>query len=565
MREQKAKREQKVLKIDFSRRRLRERAEKYYDEGNYLSALRFTYKEMSLYGGDGDIYTMLSDIYENMELYSSAVNCWFRFMDNCSGEDLPDIYEGLAVNYLNMGNEAQSAFYYNKMIDADDELTEESKAEIAETFAQDKSSNFRFVYPPRFADYSKETEAGARALKNGDCKKAISLLSRVEKGSADYERAREMQAVAYLLSERSEEAEKICLELTEENPYNVQALSTLAAVYTEQGRTKESRELALRLIEFKDVTPDEIYKIATVCCENNLHRQALEKFCELEKIIPYDGNMLYFKGVAAYKSGDTPLAIDTMEKLCTIYPDAAVAEYYLNAMRRYEDNPEFMPKPEPTYFYRVPQDERANRCRTLIKIGKYPRANAELFGTLALREGYFRWCFDEMDGMEHDLQYLAIVVGEHARADDFLRGILLDCEVSDLLKIELLRLLYMRNEENGFGVVICNIYRDIHMLRVKIGRRQHKKFVEAYAKAASKFTVINDVYGKKIHDMTEFVYEVFQKKDCWELIDNSDDLACAVYLLSGLKEVGKNSKAAAPAFDAKAENVDRIMAAALSK
>lgn len=126
--------------------------------------------------------------------------------------------------------------------------------------------------------------------------------------------------MAYLLSERSEEAEKICLELTEENPYNVQALSTLAAVYTEQGRTKESRELALRLIEFKDVTPDEIYKIATVCCENNLHRQALEKFCELEKIIPYDGNMLYFKGVAAYKSGDTPLAIDTMEKLCTIYP-----------------------------------------------------------------------------------------------------------------------------------------------------------------------------------------------------------------------------------------------------
>lgn len=147
----------------------------------------------------------------------------------------------------------------------------------------------------------------------------------------------------------------------------------------------------------------------------------------------------------------------------------------------------------------------------------------------------------------------------------FCCGILLDCEVSDLLKIELLRLLYMRNEENGFGVVICNIYRDIHMLRVKIGRRQHKKFVEAYAKAASKFTVINDVYGKKIHDMTEFVYEIFQKKDCWELIDNSDDLACAVYLLSGLKEVGKNSKAAAPAFDAKAENVDRIMAAALSK
>lgn len=149
------------MKIDFSKSRFRERAVKYYDEGNYLSALRFAYKEINLYGGDGDAYMMISDIYENMELYSSAVNCWFRFMDNCMGEDLPDIYEGLAINYLNMGNEAQSAFYYNKLMDTDNTLTPENKADIAETFAHDKRSRFRFVYPPRFADYSGETEAGA--------------------------------------------------------------------------------------------------------------------------------------------------------------------------------------------------------------------------------------------------------------------------------------------------------------------------------------------------------------------------------------------------------------------
>lgn len=557
-------REQKVLKFDFSRRRLRERAEKYYDEGNYLSALRFTYKEMSIYGGDGDTYTMLSDIYENMELYTSAVNCWFRFMDNCSGEDLPDIYEGLAVNYLNMGNEAQSAFYYNKLMDSDDTLTEENKAEIAGAFARERRSDFRFVYPPRFADYSKETETGARALKNGDCKKAITILSGVEKGSPAYATAREMQAVAYLLSERADKAEKICKELVEENPFDVQALATLAAVYTEQGRNDESREIALRLCEIKDAAPDELYKIATVCCENNLHELALEKFFELEKSLPYDGNMLYFKSVAAYKSGRIRLAIDAMETLCTIYPDAAVAEYYLKAMRRRLDSPAGEPEPEITYFYRVPKEEREKRCRTLVKIGKCARADAELFGALALREGYFRWCFDEMDGMEHDLQYLAVVVAEHARADEFIREILLDCAVSDVLKIELLRLLFVRNEDNGFGVVICNIYRDLRISRIRIARKRHKKFVEAYAKTASKFAVINDVYGRKLHDMTEKLYRSFQSRECWELADNSDDLACAIYLLCGLREVGRTAEAAAPAFEAKAENVDKIMAVALS-
>ena len=556
--------EKKILKIDFSRRRLRERAEKFYDEGNYLSALRFTYKEMSLYGGDGEIYALLSDIYENMELYSSAVNCWFRFMDNCSGEDLPDIYEGLAVNYLNMGKEAQSAFYYNKLIDADDGLTEENKAEIAEAFSGNKRSNFRFVYPPRFADYSRETDAGARALKNGDCKKAIAILSRVEEGSPDYRAAREMSAVAYLLSEDSASAEKICLELLAENPADVQAAATLAAVYTGQGRKEESRAIALRLCELKDTTPEETYKIATVCCENELHEKAFEKFVQLEKVIPYDGNMLYFKAVSAYKSGRKEAAVDAMEKLCTIYPDAAVAEYYLKAMRRHADDPEREPEPDLTYFYRVPQEEREKRCRALVRLGKYPRTEAELFGALAAKEGYFRWCFDEMDGMERDLQYLAVVVAEHTREDGFLRDVLLDCEVSDILKVELLRLLFARNEENGFGVVICNIYRDIRVYRVKIGQKRHRKFVDAYAKTASKFSVIDDSYGRRIRDTAESLYRVFTEKGCWELADNSDDLACALYLLAGLKELGTDARSVAPAFDAAPDRVDAIMENALS-
>ena len=64
------------MKIDFSKSRFRERAVKYYDEGNYLSALRFAYKEINLYGGDGDAYMMISDIYENMELYSISTRDW---------------------------------------------------------------------------------------------------------------------------------------------------------------------------------------------------------------------------------------------------------------------------------------------------------------------------------------------------------------------------------------------------------------------------------------------------------------------------------------------------------
>ena len=324
---------QKVRKIDFSYERLGKLADKFYNEGKFIPALRFAYDQLELYGGDGDIYVRLADIYESMGLHMSAIMWLYKFLDDCEEADLPDIYEGLAVNYLNLGNESQSAYYYNLLIDVDDTLPEETKLDIAAAFSSKKKDAFRFVYPPQAADYEKELSMGSRALKSGDTARAIEAFSLVEKGSAQYAPAKEMQAVAYLLSDRAKDAEDLCVSLIEDFPDSVQARATLAAAYLEQGRQEESLAVAKDLAKLDLKSAEELYKVATVCCENGLHQEAYEKFCLLEKEIPYDGRMLYFKGVSAYKSGKIEEAAVALETLCTIYPDAAVAEYYLEKIR----------------------------------------------------------------------------------------------------------------------------------------------------------------------------------------------------------------------------------------
>ena len=237
----------KVKKIDFSRKRLGMLADKFYNEGKFVSALRIAYKELDAYGGDGEIFARLSDIYEAMNLQGTALNWWYRFLDIADEEDLPEVYEGLAVNYLNLGQESASAYYYNKLIDADDTLSEETKFDIAEAFSTAKKEKFRFVYPPKLADYTKEVNLGSKALKAGDCERAVEEFSKVARGSKQYAQAKEMQAIAYLLSGKAEEAEKACLELLEGEPEAIRVSATLAAVYLEQGRFEESKALALRL------------------------------------------------------------------------------------------------------------------------------------------------------------------------------------------------------------------------------------------------------------------------------------------------------------------------------
>ncbi|MBQ8294802.1 MAG: tetratricopeptide repeat protein [Clostridia bacterium] len=549
----------RVKKIDFSCTKYGEMADKFYNSGDYLSALRFAYKQLQMYGGSAEIYARLADIYEGMSLNGSALKWWFRYLDVAEEDELPDVYEGIAVNFLNLGNESQAAYYYNRLVDADDMLPEETKFDIAQAFSTRKQDNFRFLYPPRLADYSKEVDAGSRALKAGDCNKAIAEFDKVAKGAKDYASAKEMQAVAYLLAGDSNNAERICNELLEEYPESVRAQATLSAVYMEQGDTEKSYEIAKRLAARQQDDVDDLYKVATVCCENELHEEAYQKFCALYKKLPFDGRMLYFKAVSAYKSGHINEAENALDTLCTAYPDAEVAKYYLKAIRNYKEGVETQ-KPELIYFYHIPQSEREIRCKELLHISQAPKDEAELFGLIAVHEGYLYWCFDELDGGDHDLQYLAIVTAAHVRADEFLEDILLDPEVMDVLKVEALRMLLERNEENVFGIVLCNIYKRIVLPRINIGRKARKRFIEGFAKIASKFIAIHDSYGYKIKSATETLYRSLEKNGCWDLIKNADDCACAVYLLSELKELGGNISMIAAAFEADEQRVKEALA-----
>ena len=546
-------RERKTQKIDNSRTRIAKLADKYYNEGRYISALRLAHRELEEYGGDPDVFARLCDIYEGMGLQGSAINYWFRFLDVADEVDLPDVYEGLAINFLGIGNDRQSAYYYDKLIDADESIPNEMKMDVAQAFAQDKRSKYRFVYPPAMADYSKEITNGSKALKAGDSKRAIDIFGQVAKGSKQYATAKEMQAVAYLLEGNPDEAEKACKELLAEKPDEVRALATLAAVYLEQGRSDESRVLAERLSKLTIEEAEDLYKVATVCCENGLHEEAYQKFLQLDKKLPYEGRMMYFKAVSAFKSGHYKESEKTFDDLCAIYPDAEVAKYYLRQVRGYIealDKGEEVSKPELIYFYHLPQEERESRCRTLLKLGECPAEEAELFGLLAQHEGYFEWCFDELDGGDHDLQYLALVTAARVRADDFLQDVLLDFEVADVLKIEILRMLIERNENMDIGVVLCNIYKCVSVYKISIGRKRRKKFLEAYAKLASKFIVVKENYSIKIKKAAEKLYRALEKNDALDLVDNTDDCACAIYMLTGIHDLGKDMAWVASAFEA---------------
>ena len=86
-----------IAKIDFSEERIARQADKYYNEGNYFSALRLAYRQYEMYGGDGEVFARLCDIYEGMNLHGSAVNWWFRFLDIADEEDIFSVGSSIPI------------------------------------------------------------------------------------------------------------------------------------------------------------------------------------------------------------------------------------------------------------------------------------------------------------------------------------------------------------------------------------------------------------------------------------------------------------------------------------
>ena len=126
-----------VKKLDFSDEFLLESVEKRFQEGNYLGALTLLNKRNAMYAPSADAAALAADIYEEMELYPLAADAWFRFLDTCNEADFSEGYEGLAIAFMNMGREVQSAMYYQRYLN--DEIP------LADLFTEKYSPKLRLV------------------------------------------------------------------------------------------------------------------------------------------------------------------------------------------------------------------------------------------------------------------------------------------------------------------------------------------------------------------------------------------------------------------------------------
>lgn len=542
--------------IDFSDDRLIGLASALIDEHNYIGALKILNKNAALNFNDADSYRLYAEIFDDIGLSERSINNWFRCLDN-SPDELSEVYEGLAVGFMSLDNDEVAAYYYNKLLAETEEMSPETRSEIVQRFFGKTPDPLKFAYPPNLADYSAQMERGVQYMREREYDKAVEQFEEVAEGNPRYFMARNYIAMCRIIDSKSEEAEAECLAILAKKPDDVQALTTLSAVKSEQKLTEESVALARRLLALNVSDPDDIYKIATVCCENKMHTEAYNLFCKLEGEMKYDSSVLFFKAVSAYNSGNMTECYDAFDSLLTIEPDAVVARYYYLRAR---ENERLGRSETFGYFYRLPQELREEALDTLAHYCRLSKRAALKSAKDGAVLDCIKWAFDELESSEdNQLHYVAAMCAVKGGFDDFLRELLLNAFISDGIKMSVLQELCARNQDNQFGMVVCNIYSCVDIYSLHIGRAKRKNFVTAYAVLVSRFGVLDEDYSARFCGAAERLYTCMSKSSALNLSDDIHALTAAIFSLSGVRESAVPTSDVCAFFDANSAKYKAIM------
>lgn len=542
-------RDDKVQKLEFSDEFLMGAAERRFESGDYLGALTMLNKRGGMYLPSADASALYGDIYESLGLWQQCEDAWFRFLDTCNEADFAEGYEGLSVAFANLGDELRAELYYRKAYSLVNGIPEMDDMPIQEP----QKPQLRIIHSSDGSLGDPELlRKGVLFVKVGALSKAREVLGEIPPESIDYPSAKGLSAMCLLLSGDTENAAKECRELLSTHPDNIHALTTYCAVLGAQNKKEEAKEIAEKLALIQTDSMEDLYRIATALCETGLDEAACEKFSILIKKQPYDDNFLWFHAVSAQRTGKTEEAIASLETLTTVYPRKEVARYYLEHLRTGEIG-------EMSYFYRLPDAEYKAISGFFLMLDSFSKKESEVFADTDELLRNVRLAFDQDDGHDTQLQLLAARVCVNSRSDNILREILLDCEVEESVKMNILKELAMRNEDDSFGVVVCNFYRDMFFHKLDLGPRKKKAFLQAFAEVYVRYALVGEENESKLVCAAEDVNRILADIGMEELFEEQAALSAVILREARLVGEERSIDRTAGAFDANVDTVKSIL------
>ena len=303
-----------------------DKADALIEKGQYVKAVSLIRRALENQPASFETKLFLAEVYHDMELYALSNNVLFELMRKEPKN--PDVLLLLGKNYLEL-NELSLCGYYFK-------LYSENNAEAEITLEPERIQAVRggleLVHPmtKRRADLLQQ-KAGM-LIRNDRLDDAKSIFEELERNFPDEIAYKNNTAFTDLLLNDYIGGEKKARDALSLKPDDPVALCNLVTALYMAGKRAELKEYAEILAKCETEEPVEIFKIATTFCEIKFDEEAFIWLEKLLKSSPYELDMLFLYGFAAFNCGKYEKFEEALTDITTIDESNAVAWFYRKFM-----------------------------------------------------------------------------------------------------------------------------------------------------------------------------------------------------------------------------------------
>lgn len=309
-----------------------DKADALIEKGQYVKAVSLIRRALENQPASFETKLFLAEVYHDMELYALSNNVLFELMRKEPKN--PDVLLLLGKNYLEL-NELSLCGYYFK-------LYSENNAEAEITLEPERIQAVRggleLVHPmtKRRADLLQQ-KAGM-LIRNDRLDDAKSIFEELERNFPDEIAYKNNTAFTDLLLNDYIGGEKKARDALSLKPDDPVALCNLVTALYMAGKRAELKEYAEILAKCETEEPVEIFKIATTFCEIKFDEEAFIWLEKLLKSSPYELDMLFLYGFAAFNCGKYEKFEEALTDITTIDESNAVAWFYRKFMDGFYEN-----------------------------------------------------------------------------------------------------------------------------------------------------------------------------------------------------------------------------------
>lgn len=544
----------KVMTIDFSEEGLLESAAERFEDGDFLGALEKLNLLCEWHGGNADVYAMYAEIYEELGQDALCADAWFRFLDTCNEADFSEGYEGLILAFTNMGDLAHANIYLIKLIEAGDSANLQS-------FPFLKGEPGDFLHFAHTEDGKAESEfafrEGIKQLQVGDYTGAREFFSGIDPRSERASTAAGFSALSFLLEGKGENALEECKRLLKLNPDDAQMLAAYCTVLHEMGRDEEAVKTAKQIAALELTSLEDVLRAGTVMCELGLDEEAFHILGRLQELMPNALEVIWFHAVAAFRSGRLEEAISLLETYTQLNPHKEIAKHYLTLMRKRRDDPDV--EIEIGYIYRLSQNIFKECLELLAESLKMSEKEAKAQGEAEDFCTALRLVLEDSAGKNEEAILIAAQAAVKCRCDAVLRDFLLDFRLADSVKEILLRELLLRNEENSFGIVMCDVYKELFLHEIDVGLAYCDEFLFLFAEVYAKYAWTQEDNGEGLVSAAEEIYHSLEDEDEIEYLKEESAIKAVILREARVAPYGTKLDLICDEFGADPKTVRQIL------